>query len=107
MRRTMLPRRPLAAGFLFSACLLLLLLTACGSTELAAPGETDGDQVSVGYGSQKDSLTTGAISSVSVEDEGKRPVAHLEELLEGNVAGVQVLRTGSGFASTRTAPGAA
>jgi len=51
--------------------------------------------VVVGYGTQKRSSVTGAISSVSGEDIGKVPVASFQSALQGKAAGVSVVNNGS------------
>jgi len=45
----------------------------------------------VGYGVQKKSLVTGAISSVKAEDIGKTNISRAEEALQGKTSGVQVV----------------
>lgn len=45
----------------------------------------------VGYGIQKKSLITGAISSVKAEDIGKTNISRAEEALQGRTSGVQVV----------------
>lgn len=47
--------------------------------------------VVVGYGSQKKSDVTGAISSLSAKDFKDQPVTRLDQALQGRVAGVQVI----------------
>jgi TonB-linked SusC/RagA family outer membrane protein len=47
--------------------------------------------VVVGYGQQKKSLVTGAISSVKASDIGKINIARAEEALQGRTSGVQVV----------------
>ena len=47
--------------------------------------------VVVGYGIQKKSLVTGAISSVKAEDIGKTNISRAEEALQGKTSGVQVV----------------
>ncbi|MCU0377772.1 MAG: TonB-dependent receptor [Bacteroidales bacterium] len=55
--------------------------------------------VVIGYGTQKKSLVTGAIASVSSEDIQNSSVTRAEQVLQGKAAGVQVI-------STSGAPGA-
>ncbi|WP_163712730.1 SusC/RagA family TonB-linked outer membrane protein [Mangrovibacterium lignilyticum] len=58
--------------------------------------------VAVGYGVQKKSLVTGAISSVKAEDLQSVPVARADQAIQGRTAGVSVLSTsGSPGASTK------
>ena len=47
--------------------------------------------VVIGYGVQKKSLVTGAISSIKSEDIGKTNISRPEEALQGRTAGVQVV----------------
>ncbi len=47
--------------------------------------------VVIGYGVQKKSLVTGAISSVNSEDIQDRPVSRPEQILQGKTPGVQVI----------------
>ncbi|SHI54179.1 TonB-linked outer membrane protein, SusC/RagA family [Arenibacter nanhaiticus] len=57
---------------------------------LTASNELD-EVVVVGYGSKKRTDITGSIASVSVEKEiGKRPVANINQMLQGNVANFNV-----------------
>ncbi|WP_026777288.1 TonB-dependent receptor [Polaribacter sp. Hel_I_88] len=57
--------------------------------------------VVVGYGSQRKSDVTGALSSVSSKDFEKQPITKIDQALQGRAAGVQVNQTsgapGSGF----------
>ncbi len=69
---------------------LALVVTGCSQSGSTRQDDTDKDEVSIGYGTQSKKSTTGAIQEVE-GDEGKRPVARVEEMLEG-VAGVQLLR---------------
>lgn len=85
------PGRPMAL-----ALVALPLLTACGhvpaSTGLpATPG------VSIGYGTVAEKDLTSAVSSVVPGQDEARRYVHLEEMLEGRVAGVDVVRTSAGF----------
>ena len=58
-----------------------------------------GEVVVVGYGTQKRTSVTGAISSVSSEEIAVQPVVNIGQALQGRVAGVTVVNNG--------APGAA
>lgn len=51
--------------------------------------------VVVGYGVQRKSNLTGAISSVSSEDIQNRSITHLEQALQGKTPGVQLISTSS------------
>lgn len=66
------------------------------------PNQTElGEIVVIGYGTQQRKDLTGAVSSVSMKDLSKAPVASFEEALGGRVAGVQVTsqsgQPGDGF----------
>ena len=54
-----------------------------------------GDVVVVGYGTQKKSQTTGAISSVTSKEIAELPVANARQALQGRAAGVDVIQAGS------------
>jgi len=51
--------------------------------------------VVVGYGTQKKSQTTGAISSVSAKQIAEMPITSLGQAMQGRVAGVDVSQSGS------------
>ncbi len=53
------------------------------------------DVVVVGYGTQKKSQTTGAISSVSAQQIMALPVTNARQALQGRAAGVDVIQSGS------------
>ena len=53
------------------------------------------ETVVIGYGVQKKSSLTGAISSVKSEDMENRTITTLQEALQGKTAGVQFISTGS------------
>lgn len=65
-----------------------------------APADS-GDQVSVGYGTQRREQVSGSVSSVANDDVDSQRVQRVEQLLQGRVAGVQVVRTASGGYSVR------
>ncbi len=56
----------------------------------------------VGYGTQKKSQTTGAISSVSAKQITEQPITNIGQALQGRVAGVDVAQAGSKPGSTPT-----
>jgi iron complex outermembrane receptor protein len=79
---------------------VMSLAAGCVSTQSPtadaerAAGE---EEVNVGYGKQKRSEVTGAVETVDVEDAQRRRVAtHLSDLIQGNVAGVQVFPAAGG-----------
>lgn len=54
--------------------------------------KTLGEVVVVGYGTQKKANLTGAVSNVSVEDMGDRPITNSSTLLQGTASGVYALQ---------------
>ncbi len=56
--------------------------------------------VVIGYGVQKKSSTTGAISSVKAEDMENRTISSVQEALQGKTAGVQLISSGTGPGDT-------
>lgn len=67
---------------------------------LAEDSEILEDLVVIGYGVQKKSSLTGAISSVRSEDMQNRTISNVEDALQGKTAGVQLI-------SANASPGAA
>jgi TonB-linked SusC/RagA family outer membrane protein len=60
------------------------------------PANTTGDEVVViGYGTQKKSSVTGAVSKYKNEKLDESPVSRLDQALQGKIAGVQVQNTSS------------
>ncbi|HEX2092416.1 MAG TPA: TonB-dependent receptor plug domain-containing protein [Longimicrobiaceae bacterium] len=82
-------------------CLGLLLASVYPGAEAAAQGRPVSEVVSVGYGEQPIRYLTGAIASRVVRDTERAPVAHVEELLMGRFAGVEVIRGAGGNFSVR------
>ena len=72
----------------------VLFMAGCGSPRETRKEKPAGDQVSVGYGTQDEDKTTSAVATIDADDD-TRPVARVEEMLEGT-AGVRVLRTPDG-----------
>lgn len=70
-----------------------------GKTNLSVSLEEDAAVLSevivVGYGSQKKSQTTGAISQVSAKQIQEMPITSLGQAMQGRVAGVDVSQSGS------------
>ncbi|MCH7413141.1 TonB-dependent receptor [Belliella sp. R4-6] len=58
--------------------------------ELSQDLQQLGEVVVVGYGSQKKSDLTGAITSVGTRELEERPIANISQALQGNAAGVHV-----------------
>lgn len=59
-----------------------------------------GEVVVVGYGTQKKSQLTGAISSVSAKQITEMPITNLGQAIQGRIAGVDVAQSGSRPGST-------
>lgn len=70
-------------------------VTVRGSAPITVSLETDvtalGEVVVIGYGSQKKSLVTGAISSIKAEDLKTVSSSRIDQALQGRTAGVTVL----------------
>lgn len=62
---------------------------------LTADARSLNEVVVVGYGTQKKSQTTGAISSVSAKEIAELPITNARQALQGRAAGVDVIQTGS------------
>lgn len=83
---------PLLAG------LAALAAAGCGAHPEYAP---EPERVAVGYGTQDARYLTGAIASIDAEGQSQPRVNRVEEMLQGRLAGVQVLRTAGGGYSVR------
>jgi TonB-linked SusC/RagA family outer membrane protein len=67
-----------------------------------AEGSSLNEVVVVGYGTQKKSQTTGAISSLNARQLTEMPITNVAQALQGRVAGVDVAQSGSKPGSTPT-----
>jgi len=96
--------QPLFRRGLAGAVLACLALTAgCASAFHGSSGkqkETP-DSVSVGYGKQARSDVTGAVASVDTESQRDNSSMQLEQLIQGRVSGVEVIRVDAGRVSLR------
>ncbi len=63
--------------------------------ELSAEEGTEADVVVIGYGTQKKSSVTGAVSKFKNERLDEAPVSRLDQALQGKIAGVQIQNVGS------------
>ena len=63
--------------------------------KMAAENQALEEMVVIGYGSQKKSSLTGAVSSVSPKELTALPVVSTEQALQGRIPGVRVLNNGS------------
>lgn len=95
MKRPQAPPSIWIAVFAVSAG---LLFAGCGTTGAANTSTPqDEEEVSNGYTTQKKSEVTGAVSTVSGEEQMERRSArYLSDLLRGNVAGVRVAQGPNG-----------
>jgi TonB-dependent SusC/RagA subfamily outer membrane receptor len=80
--------------------LALLFVTACATTRPAQEGPSADDSVDVGYGAVDKDHVTGAVSTVSGEDEVTLRTRTLAEMLS-RVPGVQVLEGPGGAMRVR------
>ena len=80
---------------LSSTVLVVALLPAgCSQSGSTRQGDSDKDEVSIGYGTQPKDETTASVEKIEADDQ-RRPIARVEEMLEG-VPGVQLLRAPGG-----------
>lgn len=86
-----LPRRAIVLA-------LALLSAGCFHHREPAPAE---EAVRVGYGSQSAAEVTQPVESVASAELGKVKVGRIEELFQGRMSGVQVVRTADGGFSVR------
>jgi TonB-dependent SusC/RagA subfamily outer membrane receptor len=82
---------PLLAG------LAALTAAGCGGNRAELDPEPESEQVAVGYGTRDSRDLTGAVGSIDAERDEQPRVTRVEEMLEGRLAGVQVVRTGNGY----------
>ncbi len=81
-------RRGLAGAVLALAA----LLPACASGHRHTSAAQPDDSVSVGYGQQARRNVTGAVASIETESQRDNSALQLEQLIQGRVAGVEVIR---------------
>ncbi len=94
-----------AANNVFPAQLIVasafasLILAGCASTNTAQvhSEEAEGEKVQIGYGSIDKDQLGGAIATVDGEKAGRRRASSLAELLQGQVAGVEVVEVSGGL----------
>jgi TonB-dependent starch-binding outer membrane protein SusC len=82
---------------------VLLLFTGCAHSRPTAGASADAsaDAVGVGYGTQAATELTHPVESVDSGQLGSVKVGRVEELLQGRLSGVQVVRTADGGFSVR------
>ncbi len=71
-------------------------LTASGAVDIQLTENQQilKDVVVVGYGTQRKTDVTGAVSTISTKEFDEQPVARISEVLQGRAAGVQVTQAG-------------
>ncbi len=91
-----LPRPVLLLG-------LATLLAACaGNPQVQAPApEGEAERVEMGYGTLEARNLASAVARVQTNRPGETRVGRVEELIQGRVSGVQVLRSANGGYSVR------
>ena len=74
---------------------------ACGAARSTRSPASAPDSVSVGYGRQARGDVTGAVSTLDEDDLDGMRVSRIEEMLEGRVPGLHIVRTADGGFSVR------
>lgn len=99
---SLFPIRAAACRALASGLLLLVAGCAPSRPPAAAAGpEADDDAVGVGYGTQAATQLTHPVESVEADQLGNLKVGRVEELFQGRLSGVHVVRTADGGFSVR------
>jgi TonB-dependent SusC/RagA subfamily outer membrane receptor len=80
---------------------LPLLAAGCGAHPSSGGPSPEADRVQVGYGSESRGRVSGAVGSLEPDDLAAARAVRVEELLQGRMAGVQVLRQANGDFSVR------
>jgi TonB-dependent SusC/RagA subfamily outer membrane receptor len=90
-----LPRPALAA-----ASVMLLAAACAGNPQVQAPAP-EAERVEMGYGTLNARNLASAVTRVETNRPGEVRVGRVEELIQGRVSGVQVLRSANGGYSVR------
>lgn len=77
------------------AAAALILVAGCAGPALPPAGPAPGD-VDVGYGTRPAGSTSGAVTTVTEDETSSSNQLHIDELLRGRVAGLEVISTASG-----------
>lgn len=80
---------------------IVALAPACSRATSPPPAAPEPEMVSVGYGTQDRTEISGSVASLSERDLENIRVARVEELLQGRVPGLQVIRRANGDLSLR------
>ena len=80
-----------------TAVAVLLTTAACSSVPISHRPEDSATAVNIGYGTVAPRDLATAVGSILVTREEASNFSHIEELMEGRLAGVDVVRTGAGF----------
>jgi TonB-dependent SusC/RagA subfamily outer membrane receptor len=89
-----------AAARLAALSCSALLLAACAGNPPPGGRPGDGESVEVGYGTQSRASIAGAVGSLRADEMAARST-HVEELFQGRLAGVDVVRRADGGYSVR------
>lgn len=87
-------RSPWGSVLTSTVLFFAIVLTGCSQSGATQQDDAEKEEVAVGYGTQPKGSTTGAQTSANVDHE-RRPIARVEEMLEG-MSGVRVLRSPNG-----------
>lgn len=102
MCRALFSCLPVATRGLVLMSLTAGLTTGCRSSRASVAANAPGnDQVAIGYATTDRSDVTKPVSSLSENEVDRVQVNHVEELLQGRVAGLHVTRLASGEFSVR------
>ncbi len=88
-------------GLAGAALLLAALAPACATGHQHRSAVQPTDSVQVGYGQQSRRDVTSAVSSVQADPKRDASAFQLEQLIQGRVAGVEILRVDAGRVSLR------
>jgi TonB-dependent SusC/RagA subfamily outer membrane receptor len=89
------------ARYALAPALVFASLAACSHATPYPSVNASPDSIPVGYGRESRETITGSVSSVSGKELARVRAGRLEELLEGQVPGLQVLRLPNGDFSLR------
>ncbi len=79
-------------GLAGAVLVLAALLPACASGHRHASAAQPADSLQVGYGQQARKDVTGAVTSIETASQRDNSALQLEQLIQGRVAGVEIVR---------------